>query len=69
MSGPAAASSAIQKAVEPWQKAVDVFRKELTDKEKSLFVNARPEDILKIVTAQQAQLKASEAAHLIKIQP
>lgn len=71
MSGSTAGAVAIQGNLEPWQKAVEVFKRELTDQEKAVFTHARPEDILKDVNAQeQAQQKASRTRLLLtKIQP
>lgn len=58
---PVSGSATHQATTEPWQKAVEHFRKELTDQEMILYVNARPEDILKDVRdLEETQRKSSK---------
>jgi hypothetical protein len=42
-----------------WQKAVDVYREGLTAKEKKLFADSKPEDVLRDVAGQEAAQRES----------
>jgi hypothetical protein len=57
--------------MDAWQKAVDFYREGLTEKEKKLFADSKPEDVLRDVAQQEAaQREASRTrAFAQKLQP
>jgi hypothetical protein len=57
--------------MDAWQKAVDFYREGLTEKEKKLFAESKPEDVLQDVVQQEAaQREASRTrAFAQKLQP